>query len=167
MVSPTTYELAQGLVEQNIEFLRRQLTKEERLRFGGSGSRNELRRKGLCFTCKEPWGPNHSCLRDTDDVAETRQKDIPFVCQVEGSSSDESMGSMEDASGEREQSCGVDGSRSELHSSMQCEQSGDSTRDTLDDESLVTIQLEQHVMEPELAEEDTIHIRHDIPLGES
>ena len=80
MVSPAAYELAQGLVEQNIEFLRRQLTREERLQFGGSGSRNELRRKGLCFTCKEPWGPDHSCLRDTDDAAETGQEDIPFVC---------------------------------------------------------------------------------------
>ena len=31
MVSPAAYELAQGLVEQNIEFLRRQLTREELL----------------------------------------------------------------------------------------------------------------------------------------
>ena len=54
LVSPAAYELAQGLVEQNIEFLRRQLTREERLQFGGSSSRNELRRKGLCFICKEP-----------------------------------------------------------------------------------------------------------------
>ena len=49
---------------------------------------------------------------------------------------------------------------------MQGEQLGDCIRDTLGDESLVMIQSEQHMMEPELAEEDTIHIRHDIPLGE-
>ena len=50
---------------------------------------------------------------------------------------------------------------------MQGEQSGDSTGDTLGDESLVTIQPEQHMMEPESAEEDTMHIMHDSPLGES
>lgn len=52
LVSPAAYELAQGLVEQNIGLFRRQLTREELLQFGGSGSRNELRRKGLCFICK-------------------------------------------------------------------------------------------------------------------
>ena len=85
MVSPVAYELAQGLVEQNIELLRRQLTREELLQLGGSGSRNELRRKGLCFICKESWGPNHSCLRDADDVAEAGQEGISFVCQDEDS----------------------------------------------------------------------------------
>ena len=34
------------------------------------------------------------------------------------------------------------------------------------DESLVTIQPEQHMMEPESAEEDTMDTRHDISLGE-
>ena len=43
----------------------------------------------------------------------------------------------------------------------------DSTGDTLGNESLVTIQPEQHMMEPKSAEEDTMHIRHDSPLGES
>ena len=56
MVSPATYELAQGLVEQNTEFLRRQLTREERLQFGGSGSENELRRKGLASFAKNLGG---------------------------------------------------------------------------------------------------------------
>ena len=140
LVSPAAYELAQGLVEQNIEFLRRQLTREERLQFGGSGSKNELRRKGLCFICKEPWGPDHSCLRDANEVAEVKQVDVPSVCQDEDSSSDESMGSYEDASGERVQPCrDDDDSRLELCSSVQGEQSGDSMRDTLGDELLVTI----------------------------
>ena len=66
-----------------------------------------------------------------------------------------------------ERSCGVDASRLELHSSVQGEQSGDSTGDTLGDESLVTIQPEQHMMEPESAKEDTMHIMHDSPLRES
>ena len=110
------------------------MTREELLQFGGSGSRNELRRKGLCFICKEPWGPDHSCVRDADEVAEVEQVDIPSVCQGEGSSSDESMGSVEDASGEREQPCrDDDDSRPELCSSVQGEQSGDSMRDTLGD----------------------------------
>ena len=38
--------------------------------------------------------------------------------------------------------------------------------DTLGDESLVTIQPEQHMMEHESTEEDTMHIMHDSPLGE-
>ena len=76
------------------------MTREELLQFGGSGSRNEPRRKGLCFICKEPWEPDHSCLRDADEVAEVEQVDIPSVFQGEDSSSDESMGSVEDASGE-------------------------------------------------------------------
>ena len=49
------------------------------------------------------------------------------------------MGSIEDASREQEQSCGVDDSRSKLHSSMQGEQSRDSAGDNLGDESLVKI----------------------------
>ena len=57
LVSPTASELAQGLVEQNIGLFKRQLTREELLQFGGSDSRNELRRKRLCFICKEPWSP--------------------------------------------------------------------------------------------------------------
>ena len=72
-------------------------------------------------------------------MAELEQVDIPSVCQGEGSSSDESMGSVEDASVEREQSCRDDDSRLELCSSVQGEQSGDSMGDTLGDESLVTI----------------------------
>ena len=50
---------------------------------------------------------------------------------------------------------------------MEGDQSGDSTGDTLGDESLVTIQREQHMLEPKSAEEDTMHIVHDTPLGES
>ena len=76
------------------------------------------------------------------------------------------MGSVEDASVERERSCRDDDSRPELYSRVQGEQSGDCIGDTLGDESLVMIQSEQHMMEPELAKEDIIHIRYDIPLGE-
>ena len=111
-------ELAQGLVEQNIGLFRRQLSREELLQFGGSRSINELRRKGLCFICKEPWGPDHSCLSDADDVAEAKQKGIPSVCQDEDSSSGESTGSYEDAFGEQEQSCGDGDNRPELYSSV-------------------------------------------------
>ena len=55
----------------------------------------------------------------------------------------------------------------ELHSSVQGEQSRDSAGDTLGEESLVTIQLEQQVMEPKSTKKDTTYIRHDIPLRES
>ena len=53
-------------------------------------------------------------LRDT----KVEQEDIPFVCQDEDSSLDESMGSYEDAFGQHEQSCGVDDSRPDLYSSV-------------------------------------------------
>ena len=56
-------------------------------------------------------------------MAEAGQEGIPSVFQGEDSSSDESMGSVEDASGEREQSCRGDDSRPELCSSVQDEQS--------------------------------------------
>ena len=82
-------------------------------------------------------------MRDADEVAGVEQVDVPSVCQDEDSSSDESMGSYEDASGERGQPCrDDDDSRPELCSSVKDEQSRDSTGDTLGDESLVTIKLE-------------------------
>ena len=118
MVSPVAYKLAKSLVEQNIGCFRRVLTREELLQFGGLGSKNELRRKGLCFICKEPWRPNHSCLSDVDDVAEVEKEKIPYVCQDEDSSSHESMGSYEDTSGENQLSCGVDDSRPNLSSNV-------------------------------------------------
>ena len=80
---------------------------------------------------------------NADEVAEVEQEGIPSVCQGEDSFSYESIGSVEDASGEREQSCRDGDNRPELHSSVQGEQSRDSTGDTLGEESLVTIQLEQ------------------------
>ena len=61
--------------------------------------------------------------RPSGDVAEAGQEGIPSVCQSEDFSSDESIGSFEDASDEGEQS-------------------RDSAGDTLGEESLVTIQLE-------------------------
>ena len=102
LVSPAAYELTERLVEQNIVLFRRQLTKEELLRLGGSCSKNELRRKGLCFICKEPWGPYYSCLSDIEEMTEVGPVEIPFDFQGEGSSLDESMGSYEDASEEHE-----------------------------------------------------------------
>ena len=104
---------------------------------------------------------------NADEVAEVEQEGIPSVCQGEDSFSYESIESVEDASRERKKSCKDGDSRPELHSSVQGEQSRDSAGDTLGEESLVTIKLEQQVMEPESTEEDTTYIRHDIPLRES
>lgn len=115
MVSLASYDLAERLVEQKIGLFKRQLTKEELLRFEGSCSRNEMRRKGLCFICKGPWGPNHSCLSDTGEMTEVEQEDIPSDFQGGDSSLDESMGSYDDTSKEHEQSCGVDDSSSDTH----------------------------------------------------
>lgn len=68
MVSLTAYELDKRLVEQNIGLFRRHLTSEELLRFGGSCNRNGLRRKGLCFICKRPCGPEHSFFTDIEEM---------------------------------------------------------------------------------------------------
>ena len=77
MVSPVAYSLVERLVEQNIGLFRRQLTREEQLRYEGSCSKNEMRRKGLCFVCKGPWGLDHSCLSNTEET-EVEQEEIPF-----------------------------------------------------------------------------------------
>ena len=70
MVSSTAYRLAKRLVEKNIRLFIRQLTTEELLKIGGPCNKNELRRKVLCFICKEPWGLDHSCLSDTKGMTE-------------------------------------------------------------------------------------------------
>ena len=57
-------------------------------------------------------------MSDADDATEAEHKGIPSVCQDEDLSSDESMGSYEDASVEQEQSCRDDDNRSELYSSV-------------------------------------------------
>ena len=115
MVSPVGYGLAERLVEQNTGLFRRQLTKEEHLRFGGSCNKNEMRRKGLCFICKGPWGPDHSCLSDTEKMTAVEQGDILYVCQDEDSSLNESMGSYDGNLEEHEQSYGVDDSGPDMH----------------------------------------------------
>ena len=56
-------------------------------------------------------------MRDADEVAEVEQEDIPSICQDEDSSSDESMGSCEDASREHERLCGFDDRQPKLYSS--------------------------------------------------
>lgn len=116
MVSPTAHELAKRLVEQNIGIFRRQLTREELLRIGGECDKNELRRKVLCFICKEPKRPDHSCLSDMEEMAEGDQEEVPF----EFSNRDfsfivESMGSYEGDSEEHEQSCRVVDSNLDMH----------------------------------------------------
>ena len=63
------------------------MTREELLRFDGSCNKNELRRKGLCFICKGPWGPKHSCMGDTEETTGGDQEEIPSNFQDEGSSS--------------------------------------------------------------------------------
>jgi len=70
------------LVEQNINLLRRQLTKEEQLRVDGTCSENELRRKGLCFIYKEPWGLDNSCLSDIGGMAEVDQGGLILTFQM-------------------------------------------------------------------------------------
>ena len=79
---------------------------------------------------------------DADEMAEVEQEGIPSVCQGEDSLSYESIGSVEVASVEQEQSCRYDDSRLQPYYSVQGEQSGDYIGDTLGEESLVTIQLE-------------------------
>lgn len=168
MVSPAAYKLAERLVEQNIVLFRRRLTQEElRWIYGDQPcSKNELKRKGLCFICKEPWGPNHSYLRDVEEMVEVQQKDIPSVFQDENSSLDESMGSYEGASGEHEQSCVFVDSGPYKYSSVYGEQSVSPMGDIQDDESPVMIQQEQHMVEHESVEDNDMHSMHDEPMME-
>lgn len=74
-----------------------------------------MRRKGHCFVCKGPWGPNHSCLSDVGEMTEVEQEEIPSDLQGEDSSWVESMGSYDDTSEEHEQSCGVDVRSLDVH----------------------------------------------------
>ena len=54
-----------------------------------------------------------------------------------------------------------------MSSSMQGEHSKDSMGDIQDDQSLVMVQPEQHMVEHGAVEEDVMHIMHENPLGES
>ena len=74
MVSHAAYELVERLVEENIRLFKRQLTRKKLLKFGGTCSKNDMRRKGLYFIYK---GPDHSCLSDIEEMTEVEQMDIP------------------------------------------------------------------------------------------
>lgn len=94
------------------------------------------------------------------------KEEIPSEFQGEDSPLDEFIGSYEDASKEHE-SCGVIDRRLDLCSSVYREQSVDPMGDIQDDESLMKIQHEQHMVEHESNEEDDVHNFHDETLGES
>lgn len=139
---------------------RRRLIKEQWRRIGGDQpcNKNELRRKGICFNCKEPWKPNHSCLSDTEEIIGVGQEDIPSDFQDDNSSLDESMASYEDIYWEHEQSCGVVEIRLDLYYSVYSEQLVDPMGDIQGDESPLMIQHEKHIVEHE---EDDMHCMHD------
>lgn len=81
-VSPTTYELEERLVKQNMRLVKRKSTKDDLTKMkeqffpsnhlSGVGEdkdakvqtckKNELRRENILFHCKGPWEPNHSFL---------------------------------------------------------------------------------------------------------
>lgn len=94
------------------------MTQKELRRIGGDQpcNKNELKRKGICFICKGPWGPNHSCLSDTEEMTREDQQENPFDFQDEDSSSiGESVDFYEDTSEEHEQSYGVVDSNHDMH----------------------------------------------------
>lgn len=41
-----------------------------------TGSKNELRRKGICFICKRLWATNLSCSSDMEQMTGTKQEEI-------------------------------------------------------------------------------------------
>lgn len=137
------------------------MTREELLRFGGSCNKNELRRKRLCFICKEPWEIDQSCLSDTEEIEEKEKMVIPSDHPGEDSSSDESMGLYDDASKGHELCRIVDG-----RPNFYDEQSVDPMGDIQDSVSPVMSQHEKHMMEHELAEGDDVYNIHDDPFGE-
>lgn len=85
MVSPVAYDLVLKLVRKNINVLKRVLTKKELIRVDGGSknkrskgcSKNEQRRRGLCFICKGLWEPNHSCRGNKNEATRMEQKEIP------------------------------------------------------------------------------------------
>ncbi|XP_059075327.1 uncharacterized protein LOC131875270 [Cryptomeria japonica] len=46
-------------------------------------TRNELRRKKLCFSCKEPWEPGHRCMGDEEVLDTDIEEDTEDVEQVQ------------------------------------------------------------------------------------
>lgn len=77
---------------------------------------NELRRKGLCFICNKPRGPEQSCMSDTEEMVEVDQEEVPFGFSNDDSYFiDKSMDSYEDDSEEHEQSCGVGDNNLDIH----------------------------------------------------
>lgn len=85
LASPASYHLVENLIRQKIKLLKRVLTQKELTRIykvsknKGSKvcSKNELRRRGLCFICKGPWEPNHSCPGDRKEEIRIGQEGIP------------------------------------------------------------------------------------------
>lgn len=134
------------------------MTREELLKFGGSCSKNESRRKGLCFICKGPWGLDHSCLSDIEEMTVVEQGVILHVYQGEESLLEESMGSYDDTSKEYDQSYGVDDSSPDMHPCVVEEQLIVPMRegDQGVDERLM-IQHRDHIEEHEL--DDTHSVR--------
>ena len=80
-MSPAAYDLVEKLVRKNIKWLKKVLTKKDLRRIDGESknkicSKNELRRRGLCFICKGPWALNHSCPGDKKKETKTKQEEI-------------------------------------------------------------------------------------------
>lgn len=73
------------------------MTLGELWRIGGDQpcNKNELRRNVLCFIFKEPWGPNHSWMGDTEEMTRVDQEKILYDFEVWDYSLDESMDSYE------------------------------------------------------------------------
>lgn len=83
VVSLAAYDLVKKLFMQNIELLRKVLTRMNSKRIdGGSNkkenktcSKNELIRRGLCFICKGTWALNHSCPGGRKEETSTEHGD--------------------------------------------------------------------------------------------
>jgi len=122
-------------------------------------SKHELRRKGLCFICKETWGPNHSCLSNTEEMTPGGQEEIPSYFPDEDSPSTvEFVGIDEDTFEEHEQtSDDIDISPDmQPHlTEVYDEQSIDPMGVIQGDELFVVIQHEQHMAGHE--SEDDMH----------
>lgn len=66
-----------------------------------------MRRKGIFFTYKKPWGLDHSCLGDTEKMTKVDKEADPSDFLDEDYSLVWSMNSYEDTSEEHEQLYGV------------------------------------------------------------
>lgn len=133
------------------------------------GSKNELRRKNICFCCNEPWEPNQSCSRKMVVMTKVEQEGIPSNNSEENEMGSSTIVESIDFYGNTlemyEKSCGDVDTNSPMHGDQQivriCEEGqGEDTQENLRDELLMIMQHQEHLEVHEHEEEYGIYSVH-------